>query len=186
MTTARTAPYDAVVLAGGRARRLGGRDKPGLIVRGATLLDTVLAAVGDAGTVVVAGQERPTSRPVRWVREDPPGGGPVAGLVAALPLVVAEVVAVLAADLPFLDAGSVDLLRRALRRDGALLVDDDGRDQLLVGVWRTASLRAALQPADTRMSTLLGRLDATRLALPGRPWFDCDTPADVAVARRSA
>ncbi|MYQ48709.1 NTP transferase domain-containing protein, partial [Streptomyces sp. SID4985] len=35
-------PYDAVVLAGGAARRLGGADKPGVRVGGRPLLDRVL------------------------------------------------------------------------------------------------------------------------------------------------
>ncbi|WP_198601894.1 NTP transferase domain-containing protein, partial [Streptomyces sp. MH60] len=38
------AGYDAVVLAGGAARRLGGADKPGLRVGARALLDRVLAA----------------------------------------------------------------------------------------------------------------------------------------------
>ncbi|MEU7054400.1 NTP transferase domain-containing protein, partial [Streptomyces eurythermus] len=40
------APYDAVVLAGGAARRLGGADKPGVRVGGRALLDRVLATRG--------------------------------------------------------------------------------------------------------------------------------------------
>ncbi|MEH6375729.1 NTP transferase domain-containing protein, partial [Streptomyces sp. KLMMK] len=40
--------YDAVVLAGGAARRLGGADKPTLRVGGRTLLDRVLEACADA------------------------------------------------------------------------------------------------------------------------------------------
>ncbi|NED17374.1 NTP transferase domain-containing protein, partial [Streptomyces sp. SID9913] len=37
-------PYDAVVLAGGAARRLSGADKPGVHVGGRALIDRVLAA----------------------------------------------------------------------------------------------------------------------------------------------
>ncbi|MYS05028.1 NTP transferase domain-containing protein, partial [Streptomyces sp. SID6041] len=36
-----TTPHDAVVLAGGAARRLGGADKPGVRVGGRPLLDRV-------------------------------------------------------------------------------------------------------------------------------------------------
>ncbi|HMA46864.1 MAG TPA: NTP transferase domain-containing protein, partial [Frankiaceae bacterium] len=130
-------PYDAVVLAGGRARRLGGADKPALEVGGRPLLDRVLGAVADAARLVVVGPCRPTARAVRWAREEPPGGGPAAALAAGLPLVTAEVVAVLAADLPFLSAELVAALRRsAAGADGALLVDPGGRDQVLAGVWR--------------------------------------------------
>ncbi|MBL0705001.1 NTP transferase domain-containing protein [Sinomonas sp. JC656] len=47
--------FDAVVLAGGRASRLGGYPKPQLEYRGATLLEHALRAVARARTVVVVG-----------------------------------------------------------------------------------------------------------------------------------
>ena len=187
---AETASYDAVVLAGGSGRRLGGVDKPALRVGATSLLDRVLAAVADARTTVVVGPERTTARPVRWVREEPPGGGPVAALAAGLPQVTAPLVAVLAADLPFLDAATVARLRAAVGEgDGALLVDDDGRDQLLVGVWRAAALRAALPSAvdGARLGAVLGVLAPVRVAVDASPapWFDCDTEADLTTARSS-
>ncbi|MFJ7064140.1 DUF6457 domain-containing protein [Streptomyces sp. NPDC101115] len=80
MTTA----YDAIVLAGGAARRLGGADKPGVRVGGRPLLDRVLAACRDAGRIVVVAEPRATAHPVEWAREEPPGGGPVAALDAGL------------------------------------------------------------------------------------------------------
>lgn len=75
--------FAAVVLAGGRARRLSGVDKAGLRVAGRTLLGHVLVATADAEPVVVVGPERPAAGVV-WTREDPPGGGPVAALAAGL------------------------------------------------------------------------------------------------------
>lgn len=181
--------YDAVVLAGGSARRLGGVDKPALVVGATSMLDRVLAAVDSATSTTVVGPVRATSRPVTWVCEDPPGGGPVAALAAALPSVRSDVVAVLAADLPFLDRAAVSRLRAAVAdADGALLLDGDGRDQLLVGVWRTAALRRALpaEPAGARLGTVLGQLSVVRVVLDGEPWFDCDTETDLATARRRA
>ena len=114
---------------------LGGRD----------LLDRVLDAVPDADRVVVVGPSRPLPRPVAWRREDPPGGGPVAAIAAGLPATSAPLVAVLAGDL-FLTASAVCALRAAVGPDddGALLVDADGRAQLLAGVWRSAALRLSL------------------------------------------
>ena len=73
-------PFDAVVLAGGSARRLGGVDKPALQVGGASLLERVLAAVPSAGRVVVVGPPRALPPEVVQVREQPPGGGPGAAL----------------------------------------------------------------------------------------------------------
>lgn len=106
--------YDAVVLAGGAAKRLGGADKPGLTVGGLTLLDRVLGACRGAGTTVVVGGRRETVRPVVWAREEPPGGGPLAALGAGVRGVSARTVLVLSADLPFLG-------RARCRRCSALL-----------------------------------------------------------------
>lgn len=182
--------YDAVVLAGGRAARLGGRAKPQLVVGAGTILDAVLATVADAGRRVVVGPPQPVPAGVRLVREQPPGGGPVAALHAGLAEVGSDVVAVLAGDLPFVTADLVRDLRARLTGDGVLVVDDAGRDQLLLGVWRTAALRSALpeQTAHVPLRRVLGALAVRRLrppVLPGRPppWTDCDTPADLARAR---
>ncbi|MDP9435787.1 MAG: molybdenum cofactor guanylyltransferase, partial [Actinomycetota bacterium] len=145
-------PYDAVVLAGGSARRLGGVDKPGLEVGGRSLLASVLAAVPDAGVRVVVGPPRALPPDVVQVREEPPGRGPVPALAAGLVHVTAPRVAVLAADLPFLDGATVARLRAAAEHaDAALLVDDEGRDQYLCSVWRTPELRAGLPGAGPRL-----------------------------------
>jgi molybdopterin-guanine dinucleotide biosynthesis protein A len=128
------------------------------------------------------------------VREEPPGGGPVPALAAGLAAVGdAEVVAVLAADLPFVTAGLVDALRERLTGDGVLVVDDTGRDQLLLGVWRTAVLRGALTGArpHTPLRAALSPLAVRRYrppVVPGAPppWTDCDTPVELARARALA
>ncbi|MFM9449175.1 DUF6457 domain-containing protein [Streptomyces acidiscabies] len=122
--TSNAPPYDAIVLAGGGARRLGGADKPGVRVGGRTLLDRVLGACADAGVTVVVAAPRPTARPVDWAREDPPGGGPVAALDAGLLRTRADRVVLLSADLPFLAPGTVRELVAALGgAEGRVVVD---------------------------------------------------------------
>ncbi|WP_425831820.1 DUF6457 domain-containing protein [Streptomyces fractus] len=112
--------YDAIVLAGGAARRLGGADKPGVRVGGRALLDRVLQACAGARATVVVAEPRRTARPVVWAREDPPGGGPLAALEAGIRGLesgqgpVAESVVVLSADLPFLGDRTVRGLLDAL------------------------------------------------------------------------
>ncbi|MGW5304697.1 NTP transferase domain-containing protein [Streptomyces griseoluteus] len=199
---ATSAPYDAVVLAGGGARRLGGADKPGVQVGGRALLDRVLAACADAATTVVVADPRATARPVRWAREEPAGGGPLAALGAGLRLTTADYAVVLSADLPFLGADTVHRLLAALRdgdADGAMLTDEDGRDQPLVAAYRTASLRRALADLATGhaeqgghagrggltglpLRRLTGVLRLIRLTDPLAS-FDCDTWEDIAHAR---
>ena len=186
-------PYTAVVLAGGRAARLGGKAKPQLEVGGRTMLATVLDAVADAAERVVVGPIQPVPDDVLVVREEPPGGGPVAALRAGLAEVSTDVVALLAGDLPFLTAAVITQLRAELDGDGILVVDEGGRDQWLLGVWRSAALRAAVGAASgpTSLRKVLAPLSPRRLrpaVEPGRPppWLDCDTPADLARARAAA
>lgn len=184
------AGYDAVVLAGGTGRRLGGVDKPALDVGGRSLLAGVLAAVADAQRRVVVGPPRDLPADVVQVREDPPGGGPAAAVAAGLQEVRAPWVALLAADLPLLTPAVVAALRRAAAdADGALLVDADGRDQVLTGVWSTNALRAAAKGQDLNgapLRVLLRGLRTVRVGLAdagAADWFDCDTDDDLRRAR---
>jgi len=185
--------YDAVVLAGGAARRLGGADKPGVRVGGRALLDRVLAVCADAGTTVVVAGPRPTSRPVTWAHEDPPGSGPVAALDAGLRHTGAEHVVVLSADLPFLGPATLRRLLGALRTsgaEGALLTDTGGRDQPLVAAYRASALRRELGALTLEHGGLVGlplrrltaALELTRVSDPVAS-FDCDTWDDIAAAR---
>ncbi|MBK6019505.1 NTP transferase domain-containing protein, partial [Streptomyces sp. MBT53] len=185
--------YDAVVLAGGVARRLGGADKPGLRVGGRALLDRVLTACADARTTVVVADPRPTPRAVRWAREEPPGAGPVAALDAGLRHTTADTVLVLSADLPFLEPATVRRLLTALRTggtEGVLLTDADGRDQPLVAAYGAQALRRELTALADEHGSLTGlplrrltaALDLTRVPDPVAS-FDCDTWDDLAIAR---
>jgi molybdopterin-guanine dinucleotide biosynthesis protein A len=182
--------FDAIVLAGGAAARLGGADKPALDVGGAALLDHVLAAVTDADRIVVVGPARPASRPVIWCREEPPGGGPVAALAAGVSHVAADVVLTLAADLPWIAPG-VPVLRAALEGssvDCAALVDGDGRVNYLAAAWRRASLvrafKALGEPAGAAMGGLVSTVTMLKVPDEGNWGLDCDTWDDIAGARR--
>jgi molybdopterin-guanine dinucleotide biosynthesis protein A len=183
-----TGRFDVVVLAGGGARRLSGRDKPGLVIGGRPLIESVIAAGAGAARVIVVGPRRDGLDGVIFVSEDPPGAGPVPALRRGLAEVTAPQVAVLAADLPFLRARHIQaLLGATATSNGAVLADDDGREQWLAGCWQTATLRAALDAYQgASLGGLLRPLEPALLELaePGEPppWLDCDTPGDVETA----
>ena len=185
--------WDAVVLTGGGARRLDGVAKHLLLVGGRTVLARVMDATADASRVIVVGPPDATPGVDVFVREQPPGGGPVAALAAGLAEVRADQVVVLAGDLPFLTAPALAQLRAAGDRTRvAMAVDDEGRDQYLLAVWPVAHLRAALPATDAAagrsLRSLYGTRPVERLTLAGHPppWWDCDTPAELAQARRWA
>ena len=187
-------PFASIVLAGGAARRLGGVDKPAICVAGVPMIERVLAAAVPFGRTLVVGADCALDA-VPTVRESPPGGGPVAAIGAAFDAVGGElidVVAILAGDLPLLDAPAIADLRAVAARgwvDGAIYVDSDGRPQWLCGAWRTASVATRL----VALADIRGRLDgaAIRELFGGLavaevthidgppPWFDCDTEDDI-------
>jgi len=189
------AAFDAVILAGGRASRLGGIDKPALQAGNRSLLSTAIAAVRDAGTVVVVGPDRDPDElaaadpdRLRFTREERAFGGPAAALAAGLDAlgdVAAASVIVLAADQPNAPAAVERLLTAPERRDGVLAVDPSGRRQYLLGRYRTTALRerfASLRaggPIDgMSLRRVVDGLDLGEVVLTDELCSDVDTEED--------
>ena len=160
--------FDAVVLAGGRATRLGGYPKPQLGYAGSTLLERALGAVRAARLTVVVGPgpgepggpptdpgRDPVPPRVVYSLEEPRFGGPLAALgsgLAALSAAGADPdggpwTALLAADLPRADE-AVSLLLEAARTDppvdGIVGQDESGRSQPLLALYRRGALEGAV------------------------------------------
>ena len=121
---------DVVVLAGGTGARLDGASKPDVVARGLRLLDHVLAGLEQLrehglplGRVcVVAPAEVALPGGVLRALEDPPLGGPVAGIAAGLDVLgrsgpVAELTGILTCDAP-LSWRALPALHRALAQAG--------------------------------------------------------------------
>lgn len=180
----------AVILTGGTAARMDGIDKASIEVGGVTLLERALAATLQAVEVVVVGQEVPTSRPVTWTREEPPLGGPAAGILAGIDrfLRAPDLVCVLAVDMPKVNSGTVARLTWAVEGDpdvdGAVLVDAEGQRQTLAGVYRTASLQSARPDAREQehglpVRRLVGLLRLAEVPVVGEEAFDIDSWKDL-------
>ncbi|WP_338079848.1 NTP transferase domain-containing protein [Antrihabitans stalactiti] len=180
---------DSIVLAGGRGSRMGGVDKPAIEIGGVSMLATALAAVAGCERRVVVGPHRPDlPAEVVQTQEDPRGSGPVSAIAAGLrelrtdaPLVV-----ILAADMPFLRRDAIEALVTRSAESGADAVhaiDDEGRPQYLVGVWRKKFLLDRLaaigSPVNLPMKSLVPDHSET-VRLEGIS--DCDTDEDVARA----
>ena len=168
---------DVVVLAGGTGRRLGGAVKPDVVARGARLLDHVLAGLeqlrerglplGHVCVVAPAAVDLPTG--VLRALEDPPLGGPVAGIAAGLESLdrcgpTAGLIGLLTCDAPSSWRALPGLIE-------ALRQSEPGADGVcaLDGV----PLR------DTAVRRSLGRLRVTAIPVPHGVVQDLDTWAEV-------
>ncbi|MFN8125342.1 MAG: NTP transferase domain-containing protein [Candidatus Nanopelagicales bacterium] len=184
-----TAPWSLVILTGGDSRRMGS-DKSRLRVGGRTLLERLIAATPSEVPVIVVGLDPGrTSRPVVVTREDPPGGGPVAGIAAGLEHVDTSIVVVAAVDLPFAGAELPQLAESlsGLPGSDAVVPVVADRRQPLAAAYRTDTLRSALSalgdPRGRPVRELLSGLVVSEVA--GAAEFDdVDTPRDLAAARQ--
>ncbi len=177
--------FDAVIVAGGKGSRMGGVSKADLDVSGERLLDIVLrAAAGAATTVVVGDVEVP--RDVVLTREDPPGTGPAAGLLAGLDAVgsPAPWTLALACDLPGAPEAVGRLLEAAAsapdEAEGLCLRDAGGELQHLAALYRTPALRRAFtewgDPANRSVRGVMASLALLPVDPGDASVEDLDTP----------
>ena len=189
-----TSPVDLLILAGGRGSRLGGQDKAALVVGGRTLVERLLQDVDLGGRVVVVGRTplppAPEGRTVLQTLEDPPDGGPVAGIAAGLDALGrsgTEWVAVAAVDQPQAAPALAVLADEVADVDATVQavspVDATGHRQWLLTVYRRSALEAALGALpDVRNSSvrrLVSGLRWQEVVVEPEHLGDVDTWADV-------
>lgn len=203
---------DAIVLAGGESRRMGA-DKAQVRIGEHTMIDLCLAELQTQPTVgrvvVVTPKDLSVPPSVRVTCENPPYGGPVAGIEAGLASLQAtdadaktfsaenDFVFVTAVDAPFTSRLLEALWHKwqqiglevetTSQSTGVVVVDGEP----LCALWRKGELARALQrlpsTRDVSVRRLIREASATPIQLTSgeQHWCaqDYDTPADVAQLR---
>lgn len=186
-----------VILAGGRATRMGGGDKGLLTLKGASVLDHVIARLRPQAAPLAINANGDPARFAHLGLPVLPDGqadhpGPLAGVLAGLDWAAelgAEAIVTVAADTPFFPE---DLSAR-LQDAGTPLVlaatrDADGRlwRQPTFGLWPVAlrdDLRAALRDGVRKIVAWTDRHDGTLAEFPDEAaFFNINTPEDLARA----
>lgn len=190
---AHTRAPDAVILAGGEGRRLGGRDKGLIPLAGSPLALHVAARLRPHCAVVWLA----TRNPAAYAGLGLPavddgafaGNGPLAGIRAALAASTAEALIVAPCDAPLLPDELVGRLCRALVRRDAAYAHDGRRAH-----YACAALRCTLRPRLESFLAAGGRALGVFLAEVGAvavdfadhadAFMNINTPAELSAARR--
>lgn len=111
-----------IILAGGKGRRLGGRDKCSETIGNQTLLERVISSLSFLESLIIVtgtpGQTLPEiehTPPIRVVADDFPGKGPLGGIYSGLVASAQASNLVVACDMPFLNQ---ELLKYLLETAG--------------------------------------------------------------------
>lgn len=175
-------PATALVLCGGRSTRFGsGDDKTAAPLGVGSVLGHLLAGLPPAWDVVAVGLPRPVDRHVVWAREEPPGGGPLAGIAAGMRQVTTTIVVVLAGDMPFAGAWAARLaatLAVEPSLEAVAAVVGDGPPNPLFAAYRSDVVRRCLpaDPGGQAARRLLDRRALATLQVPAEDGLDVDTP----------
>jgi molybdopterin-guanine dinucleotide biosynthesis protein A len=194
-----------LILAGGLARRMGGGDKLRIRIGGKTILDRVLATMAPQCARLIINANGDPSRfadtrlPV--VADSVPDfAGPLAGILAGLDWAAANApdiadIASVPGDCPFLPTDLIERLRAARAAEKAPLACARSGDwrHPVVGLWPVAlrvDLRKALIDENLHKIEIWtarhGVAIADWPATPVDPFFNVNTPEDIAEAERIA
>mgnify|MGYP000882690006 CR=1 FL=1 len=164
--------WSVIVLSGGTNKRFGS-DKSQALLKGVTLLDHVLSYIPAGIKTVIVGKD---------VFEQPPLGGPVAGIARGVQEVDTEYVAIAAVDMPYGSSLFPQLLE-AITDDAAMPVDSQGFKQPLCGIYRRQALLAALAKLGDvhgqSMRALCDLLLINEISVEAGALVDIDTPEDL-------
>jgi molybdopterin-guanine dinucleotide biosynthesis protein A len=178
---------DSIVVAGGKASRMGGLDKAMLPLglQGNALLAEVIKSC--PGKVFVVGYPREliAAGDFTWLPDLNPGGGPAAGIWSGLASVTSEYVFISAADQTLAPETVSALIAAAAGNDGAWALRSDGSGQPLCACVRTDLLRDLLAPTQGINQSplrLLSGLSMVGVTVNPDQVVDFDTWQDVARA----
>ena len=178
----------AVILAGGRASRMGGIDKCRLVVDGRPVIERIRAALAPLPTALNANGD-----PARFadlglpvLADSLPGHpGPLAGILAGLDWAAARGAGWLLTvpgDTPFLPPDLAARLHQARGTGDYACAASDGRNHPIVALWPThcrAALRQALHGGLRKVAAFAPQPVATWPTDPVDPFTNLNTPADL-------
>jgi len=183
--------FAGAVLVGGRSTRMG-CDKATLDPFGrGELLEIAVESLRSSGAVAIGaiGAENSRTATIGYdeVPDSYPGEGPLGGIITALRWSPADLVVVIACDMPFLNDGPINqLFAHACDRPSlaGVFAELDGRVQPLTAIWRRSlaleKLEAGFDAGERAPRRLLDVLPVETIACADSDaLIDLDSPVDI-------
>lgn len=190
-----------VIIAGGSSTRMEGREKALLPLEGVLLIERIASRISFQVDEVVINANGDAGRfgflPHKVIPDTITHvGTPLAGLHAALRHGAAhgfEAVLTVPSDTPLLPLDLVSRLMEAGQHSGAAFARSGGRDHYLTGLWTCAMAKPLegliLNDDLRRVQDFCTRAQAEKVvwaAIPHDPFFNINTPEDLAEAEKIA
>lgn len=184
--------FGAVILAGGKSRRMG-RDKAQLIYDGSDFLSRLaLSLSGFSERLLSVAEIRPDTPPgFSQVIDEHRSLGPISGLLSALNGCKSDALLFVPCDVPLFTKELADYLCSLLEEgyDAVIAVSKDGQEHPLCAVYRKSTVpffRAALDRGDRRIFSALDgmRLRKARIweaGFPDRLLLNINSPEEYAL-----
>lgn len=191
-----------LLLAGGQARRMGGGDKPLLLLDGKPILAHVVSRLGPQCARLALNANGDPARFAAFglpaIPDDQPDfAGPLAGVLAGMNYAAAnwpDATAILSApaDTPFLPSDLAQRLSAGMRsaRASIAVAASGGRTHHAVALWdialREPLFRALREEGVRKVSAFIARFPQVTVdwrASPTDPFFNVNRPEDLEIAR---
>jgi len=181
----------ALILAGGRSRRMG-QDKATTLLAGETLLDRVVEKVQPLfSELLISVRSVDPQLPYIQIIDQVESQGPMVGVVTALRQITTPWLFVTACDMPFVSTKLICAMADQRQQQEAVVAKVAGRLQPLLAFYAAPallrmeaqmrsgnrSLQSLLQQAD---STVISEVECRRSDPELRSFMDIDTPEDLA------
>ncbi len=172
-----TVNITAIVLAGGKSKRMDGRDKSMLPVNGVPMIQHIVTRLEKHfREIIIGGDEKKYSfLGHKVVPDESPDSGPLMGVYSCLTKSVTELNFITACDIPEI---SIEFIEKMIEisegADIVMPVNESGEYEPLYAIYRRTVLPAAgklLAEGRLKLSDLAGKVETRYISFDGGGWY---------------
>lgn len=162
----------ALVLAGGKSRRMNGNNKAFLKYKSSTFIENIINELEDFNKIYISVDniEKYKSLDYELIEDEFKEIGPIGGIYSALNIIKEDYVFVIACDMPKIKKNLINVLIKNIDNNDRCIVfkDDEGRIYPLGGIYSKKALpiiKEMIYNRDYKLQNLVKKLDGKILSI---------------------